>query len=97
MTKPTLMVIFKAKAEHVDDVRSHLLAMIDPTRAEPGCESYVLHESTEGDGVFAFYETWTTQEHWATHMTQPHLTGLLETLPPMLDGDIQVRHLKIIA
>jgi quinol monooxygenase YgiN len=66
--------------------------MIEPTRAEAGCESYVLHESTEGDGVFAFYETWTTQEHWNTNMTQPHLTGPLEALRSMLDGDIQVRH-----
>ena len=97
MTEPhVMMVIFNAKPGHEATVRSMLSAMVQTTRAEQGCERYVLHESIDSDHVFAFYETWTSKRDWEVHMNTAYLNNLLAELPQHLAQEIQVVNLREI-
>ena len=54
-------------------VRSELLKLVEPTRKEPGCIQYDLHQDNENPEVFVFYENWESRELWQAHMNSVHL------------------------
>jgi quinol monooxygenase YgiN len=64
----TLVPFFTIKPAEVDAVRQAHLAMVNPTRAEPGCLDYDLYQSREDPSVMFFYENWTDQESLVKHM-----------------------------
>ena len=57
-------------------VRAALLELVAPSRSEPGCLCYNLHESTEVAGLFIFYEQWASQAAFDSHVQTPHFLGL---------------------
>lgn len=72
--KVTLLAKVTTTAESADICKSELLALIDPTRSEEGCEYYKLLEDTENAGVFYFYEVWSSAEALENHSKSAHLT-----------------------
>jgi len=68
----TLVPFFTIKPGEVNPVRQAHLAMLEPTRAEPGCLDYDLYQSREDPSVMFFYENWTDQEALASHMNTPN-------------------------
>jgi len=70
-------------------VRHALLKLVGPSRREPGCLCYNLHESIAEPGLFVFYEQWASQAAFDSHLETPHFLGLdakIEgrTEPPVL-------------
>jgi quinol monooxygenase YgiN len=63
-------------------VRSALLDMVGPSRMEPGCLCYNLHESNDEPGLFVFYEQWSDQAALDAHFETPHFLNL----DPKIDG-----------
>ena len=56
-----------------DEVRHHLLAMVEATRKEEGCVQYDLHVSHEEPNRFIFYENWTSAEALDRHSKSDHI------------------------
>ena len=73
----TLIVRIKARKERAEEVKQSLLDILEPTRAEAGCESYKLYIDDKEPSVFIFVETWTTRAHWEAHNQTPHLATFL--------------------
>lgn len=69
----TVVAWMQAKPGKEDELRTAVLAVIEPTRKEEGCVQYDLHEHTEHPGAFVFYENWTSKEHLARHAASAHL------------------------
>ncbi len=70
-------------------VRQALLDLVVPSRSEPGCLCYNLHEAKDEAGLFVFYEQWASQTAFQTHVETPHFQGLNakidgRTEPPVL-------------
>jgi quinol monooxygenase YgiN len=61
-----------AKPGKADALRTALLTMIEPSRAEPGCVQYTLHEDTAEPGHFYFYEVWKDAAAFEFHTQTPH-------------------------
>lgn len=59
-------------------VKSELLKLIAPTRAEQGCLNYDLHQDNENPNLFLFYENWESRELWQVHMNNEHLAQYLK-------------------
>ena len=57
-------------------VRQALLELVAPSRSEPGCLCYNLHESKDETGLFIFYEQWASQAAFDAHVETPHFLGL---------------------
>ncbi len=62
----------RAKAGHADALRTALLTMIEPSRAEAGCVQYTLHEDHAEPGHFYFYEIWKDAAAFEFHTQTTH-------------------------
>ncbi len=74
-----------AKQETVEQVKSACMQVIEPTRAEAGCMSYVLHQGLENPAVFIFVEKWSDEAALEQHLNTEHLKGLLKAV----DGQVE--------
>ena len=72
--KITLIVQILAKPEHRALVKSELLKLVAPTKAEKGCLNYDLHQDNENKNLFWFYENWETRALWEMHNISTHVT-----------------------
>lgn len=72
----TIVAHITAKADQVDLVKSELLQLIEPTRAEAGCVQYDLHQDNEAPAHFMFFELWETRDLWQAHMESSHLKAM---------------------
>ncbi len=71
-----LTATLKALRGQEDAVRAALLEMVVPSRSEPGCICYNLHEAENERGLFIFYEQWADQAAFDAHLQTPHFLGL---------------------
>jgi len=69
----TVVAEMVAKPGKEDELKRHLLALVEPTRREDGCVQYDLHQSTGEPGRFVFYENWQSRELLERHLQSPHL------------------------
>ena len=79
MAEQTLTVVarLKAKTERRAEVEETLKGLIGPTRQEPGCISYVLHQSNDDPCSFLFVEIWRSQADLDDHLQKPYLQALI--------------------
>ena len=71
-----LTAIVKAKPGQEEAVKEVLLGMVEPTRKEPGCLCYNLHQSKSDKTQFLFYEQWASKEALDAHGKTPHMKAL---------------------
>ena len=71
-----LTAMVKAKPGQEDAVKEVLVALVEPTRKEPGCLCYNLHESKSDKTQFMFYEQWASKEAIDAHGKTPHMKAL---------------------
>jgi quinol monooxygenase YgiN len=71
-----LTAMVKAKPGQEDAVKEALLSLVEPTRNEPGCLCYNLHQSKADPTQFMFYEQWASKEDLAAHGKTPHMKAL---------------------
>ena len=71
-----LTAIVKAKLGQEEAVKKVLVALVEPTRKEPGCLCYNLHQSKSDKTQFMFYEQWASKEVLDTHANTPALKAL---------------------
>jgi quinol monooxygenase YgiN len=69
----TVVVRLKARAGMEDQVRAELQSLLQPTRAEPGCINFDLHEAEKRPGLFLVHENWKSEEDLRRHFEMPYL------------------------
>ncbi len=72
MSKLIVVAKVVAKKEAVQQLKSELLKLINPTRNEEGCLNYVLHQDIDDPSVFIFYETWESAAFLEKHTQSDH-------------------------
>ena len=68
-----LVAQLQVKAGKEDEAKEVLFAMVGPTRKEPGCICYNLHQAKDDKTKFMFYEQWASQEALKAHGKTPHM------------------------
>jgi len=93
MPEETLRVIarIKARPNKVGELLSILSALVEPTRKEPGCLSYVLLQNNEDPADFAFVEEWQSNVALESHFTTKHFKDAMITLPNLLASEPEMR------
>jgi quinol monooxygenase YgiN len=71
-----LTAMVKAKAGEEAAVKEALLSLVEPTRNEPGCLCYNLHQSRTDPTLFMFYEQWASKDAFDAHGKTPHMKAL---------------------
>ena len=92
MAEQTLTVVarIKAKAEKLDQVRETLTALVGPTRQEPGCVGYVLHQSEDDPRSFLFVETWRSKADLDDHLRRPYLQALIAQAEELFSDPLDI-------
>ena len=73
----TVIATFQARPGKEKELRAALIGLLAPTRQEPGCLNYDLHQSTEDAARFLFHENWASREQLDAHLKSPHVQALL--------------------
>ena len=73
MAALTSVADITAKAGQVDLVKTELAKLVAPSRADPGCVQYDLHQDHDNPAHFLFFENWESRALWQQHMNAPHL------------------------
>lgn len=74
----TVIAHLRALNGQIEETRDFLLGLVAPTRKEPGCVNYDLHQDDEHPEEFTFYENWAERSDWDAHMQTPHLARFQE-------------------
>jgi quinol monooxygenase YgiN len=95
--KITLIALIKAKEGMEDTVKQELLSLVKPTRTEPGCISYDLHQAIDDKSLFVFYENWKSMKDLEKHREIPHLKAFRQKADSLLAKAIEVTLLERIS
>lgn len=76
--KLTVVAKILAAPDKRDLVKSELLKLIEPTRAEAGCINYDLHQDNENENLFFFHENWESKELLQAHLKSPHIGAYIK-------------------
>ncbi|MGL5061666.1 MAG: putative quinol monooxygenase [Microcoleus sp.] len=82
MSKSTLHVVARLTAipDKVEELKSLLLSVIEPTRREEGCIKYELFQSQADPEYFTFVEEWESEELLQIHLASTHIQAALSQL-----------------
>lgn len=86
----TVVARIKAKVGREEDVKKELTALIAPTRLEPGCLKYDLHQSSEDKSLFMFYENWAARKDLDEHLKMPYLQEFLGKAEKILAEPVEI-------
>ncbi|HYQ59895.1 MAG TPA: putative quinol monooxygenase [Desulfatiglandales bacterium] len=74
----TVVAQIRAKDGMEEQVKQELMKLVGPTRSETGCINYDLHQSTENESLFMFYENWASKKDLDEHARTPHMKAHLQ-------------------
>lgn len=95
MSEPVLHLIATITAYEGAEaqVEAALRALVEPTRAEPGCERYDLCFHCEAKDRFILVERWASHAAWRAHMATSHVNRFRETTAGLI-ADFQLEQLQ---
>jgi quinol monooxygenase YgiN len=73
--------------ERLADLRPHLRAQVEGSRAEPGCLDYALTEDPLDPGLIRVYEHFVDEAALAVHRASPHMAAWRASWPGLDVGD----------
>jgi quinol monooxygenase YgiN len=71
------VAVITARAGSEQQVQQALLALVEPTRSEPGCISYDLFVSAADPATFITVESWRSQADLDAHLQTPRVQQAL--------------------
>jgi quinol monooxygenase YgiN len=99
MAEQEVRVIARMQAKEGQEkaLGEELSALIGPTRSEPGCISYILHQAAEDTTSFMFYEHWADKKDLDEHLKKPYIKAFMDRAAKLLAGPVQITLWKMIA
>lgn len=88
--KLSVVARIKAKAGMEEKVKEELLALVAPTRKEPGCLNYDLHQALDDQSLFVFYENWLSKKDLDEHLQMPYLQAFLAKVDQLLAQPVEI-------
>jgi quinol monooxygenase YgiN len=70
-------------------------AMMEATRAEPGCISYTFSADLTEPGLFHLFEEWESQAALDAHFASPHMATFQQRIPTLGLKEMTVQRYEI--
>ena len=86
----TIVVRIKAKPGKEGRVKRELIKLLAPTRAEPGCINFDLHQAVDDASLFLVHENWVSEEDLKQHFEMPYLQAWLAEAESLLDMPMEL-------
>ena len=99
MSKTTLRVVARVIAlpDKVEEVKSVLLGLMEPTRGEKGCIVYELLHNHADPTDFTFVEEWETQVLLNAHLASGHIKEAESQLNGLVAAEPDIRLYQLLA
>lgn len=91
------IAVLKAKAGKEQALKEGLLALVEPTRAEPGNLDYVLFELRDARGTFYMREAFKDQAALDAHFAMPYFQRFATTADDLLEAPLQLIFLEQVS
>ena len=91
------VAICRARPDKVEELSSAFEGAIAPTRQEPGCLGYRLHQNRSNPAEFVFYESWSDHAALDGHIASPHNRRLIDQIAPLMAEPAVLLYLEQIA
>lgn len=92
-----VFVRFEARTGQLDRLRTEVLAIIEPTRAEPGCMEIHLYEEKNASGTLFIHSRWKDDAAIDTHLQLPHMKPFLAVLDDLVTNRVKAVRTRRIA
>ena len=94
MADLTNLAFLRARSGCSERLGERLLALVRPSRAEPGCRAYEVHQSNDDPDLWMVYENWRSAEDLKAHFALPHMQAFVKDAPAIIDGDFDLRSFR---
>jgi quinol monooxygenase YgiN len=93
MSNPTLRIVARVVAlpEKVEQLKTVLSSLIQPTRCETGCLKYELLQNRANPTDFTFVEEWATEADLEAHLTSEHIQAAISQLDGLVAAEPDIR------
>ncbi len=81
------------KSEYFDNAKQAIIDILKPTRSEPGCHQFELHENIL-EGHLFLYEEWEDAEALDEHYQKPYTSAVFENYEEWLASPVEVSKMK---
>ncbi len=96
-TQVSVLAMFKARPGQEERVRQELLNLVAPTRSEPGCINYDLHQCSDDNTQFMLYENWVSMKDLDIHLEMPYLNHFKSIADKILAEPLQITIWQMIS
>ena len=83
-----------AKPGKESEMRAALLAIAEPTRAEPGCLMWEAYDDPQEPRRFLTVELWADEAAFAEHMGMPHTRAIIAKGEALLAAPPEIRSFR---
>ncbi len=91
MSTLTNVAFFSAKPGQGEALGQRLLALVSPTRQEPGCVRYDIYRASHSGDHWFVYEDWRAPEDFDAHMQTPYVRAFMQDLEGLCAADVDIR------
>ncbi|HEV2674764.1 MAG TPA: putative quinol monooxygenase [Aliidongia sp.] len=91
-----VVAILRAKPGQENEARRSLLALVSPSRAEPGCVTYEINQPADDQALFVYYEVWRSRADLDAHFQRPYFKALADRLGELLAEPAEIKVLTSI-
>ena len=81
-----------AQPDKVEELRSVLVGLLAPTRAEEGCIQYDLLQNATDPTDFTFVEEWTSFSALEAHLGSDHLQAAISAFSDLVGAEPDIQH-----
>ena len=71
-----VVALWQARPDTAGELQEVLRAMVEPSRAEPGCHEFVVHRSVDDPTTFMLYERYDDVAAHRAHLASRHFTSI---------------------
>jgi quinol monooxygenase YgiN len=85
-----LMARLKVKSDKIEEAKAAALAIVEPSRNEPGCINYDVHQTLDDPAVFLWHETWSNQKAIDEHFEMPYFKDFVVKMEEIAEHPAQI-------
>lgn len=86
-----------ARPDAAEATRDALAALVDPSRAEAGCEHYELFQSTDDPARFQTVERWASPAAVEAHLASDHVQAAFAAAGDLLAAEPVIQSFERVA
>ncbi|MFK3767305.1 antibiotic biosynthesis monooxygenase [Pseudomonas putida] len=91
MTMVTKIAFFTSRRGQNDALGQRLLALVGPTRQEPGCVRYDIYQSSDSAEGWFVYEDWRSPTDFDGHMQMPYVQAFMSEVDALCSEAPEIR------